>query len=199
MPVFEAHAFAFPTDDDGRYCSFDNIPFQAYGGRYLTSYKQYYRKCKICNQPYLSSNKLSVFCSEFCAKTRSPIKTEWFPHKFICKKCGTIFYSGRKTFIYCSLQCYHSKAAKYCRVCKKVMPENIKGYICSPDCHGVLRNKHNLKDKKDRMKKHPETWAKAPPKKGISINKLIMNNEYNRLYDNFFINRLIRGIGTKQN
>lgn len=158
--------------------------------------KSLIRKCPQCFIKFASYNKEKIYCSKECLNKTSPSKLEGKQNKFTCKRCHNIFYTYRSRAAYCCMECYYEKPeveVKNCVVCQKEMNPLQRGIFCGVECRTIDRRS------KSKVKDHVNNFVNKKERKKVSIAELIRQNEYNRLYDNFHINRLIRGKGTKQN
>ena len=114
------------------------------------------RKCQECGKVFKISPSAikgteGRFCSKLCkgkwqSKTyNNSTHPSWRGGKIkhICKSCKKIFYSYRKSALFCSRKCRHKARAKVKRICDqcgkefKVHPSLIKkgyGKLCSVEC-----------------------------------------------------------------
>lgn len=120
----------------------------------------------------------------------------------ICKRCSVNFNTYEPTLLYCNDNCrkkhiyeIHRGIEKKiesapCVNCGRLINKNNHKFYCNKECRknvtkAEMREEYNLNNfYKPR---------KRIPKSAISYQELIKRSEYKRLYDNFHINRIIRG------
>lgn len=165
----------------------------------MTTCPRYNHKCVVCNKAYTFTKKNTYFCGNQCRNRESDTWTPYFSEKNLCKFCGKTFYSNKyRTF--CNIKCYYAPKKKECIRCQAALQPNMKGEFCSYDCRMTTLQETKAIVKEKKLKNNGQNWAAKENKPmGVSFDYLNKKAEKERLYDKFHIDRIIRGIGTKQN
>lgn len=118
-----------------------------------------------------------------------------------CVNCHASFNTYDPNMIFCNLDCKwkwgyaekmgkpHNTERKQCVWCGKGIPNTKGNLYCDKECNS-LKNKA---ERREEACKKSMTGDKRFIPKGVSITELNRRSEYNRLYDKFHINRIIRG------